>query len=172
MVLVYDGYLVDSDDYLTGSRVDDVLDDSLGCRLSNVVDKLLMEVPFADQPINVLHDMLSNLLTVLLQGVVFSGLLRKVLCELLDMLVDLGADFLDNLFNSLLLRFQLLSEMVGYNSVGYVDPSDKHKALGHEDTFFSTDRLSVGLDNSAQYNLELRFVEVASRVSNDRSGGL
>ena len=172
MVLVYDGYLVDSDDYLTGSRVDDVLDDSLGCRLSNVVDKLFMEVPFADQRLCVLHDMLSNLLTVLLQGVVFSGLLREVLCELLDMLVDLGADFLDNLFHSFLLRFQLLSEMVRYNSVGYVDPLEHHTALGHEDTFFSTDGLSVGLDNPAQYNLELRFVEVASRVSNDRSGGL
>lgn len=94
VVMVNNCYLMDCDDQLTGSRVDDVLDNTLGCILTDVRDQLFVEL--LDQRVYLLHDMLSNLFTVLLQVVMLGGLLCEVLSELLDMLVDFTPDLLDN----------------------------------------------------------------------------
>jgi len=61
---------------------------------------------------------------------------------------------------------------MGDDAVGYVLPHDLHASLSHEDAFFSTEGLSVGLVHLALDHFKLRLVEVTSRVSEDRSASL
>lgn len=167
------GSLSNSNDDAAFDRCLDSVEDGLLSLVIDVVGDFLECL--LDGFLTDLDSFVSDLL--LFAGVELVGigsLLGKFQGNFSDLAVNLSLDFLNNLFDLLLVVLDLGGDVLRDDTAGddVFLVGDLHAALRHEDSLFGSERLGIGGITLGMHSLEFSLVEVTIRLSEDRGHGL